>query len=178
MSEIRYEVAPRSKVAIAALTTQLREMFGLNDPKLPVALLLEGYLPAALQNRYTFSVRDHREMGQRHGYVDPSTGELALREDVYDGICMGRGRDRFTACHEVGHFIMHGAGALNRVRDGQKVQIFRCPEWQANEFASALLMPERMVRDCRLISEVVERFGVSFDAADVRVRKLSMTLPP
>lgn len=176
MSDVRFEASPRSRASIEAIANQMRGLFGLNEPYLPVPELLEEYLPIALGDRYTLTVREKSEMGNRHGFVDPTTGELALRLDVYEGVCSGSGRDRFTACHELGHFFMH-RGNLNRARDDRPIITYRDPEWQAEAFASALLMPAKDVAECTSIAEVVTEFGVSLPAAKVRVRKLGLILP-
>ncbi|WP_428480964.1 ImmA/IrrE family metallo-endopeptidase [Pseudomonas mosselii] len=80
----------------------------------------------------------------------------------------GRGRDRFTASHELGHWLMHRNVPIrfHRVEHGQ-LPAYKDSEWQANRFAGALLMPPDKMVTCRSLDEVVERFRVSRDAAEV-----------
>jgi Zn-dependent peptidase ImmA (M78 family) len=63
----------------------------------------------------------------------------------------------------------------------QIVKPYRDPEWQANTFSSALLMPAQMVRllaskEHRLLlpGTMTEEFGVSFQAAEVRLKVLEI----
>ena len=54
-------------------------------------------------------------------------------------------------------------------------------EYKANEFASELLMPEKLVRHCindglRNIGELAERFGVSAAAMKYRILSLGYKL--
>jgi hypothetical protein len=69
--------------------------------------------------------------------------------------------------------LMHG-GTLNRVTGSKLPVAFRDPEWQANTFAGALLMPEPMVRSARSVQEVIVEFGVTDRAARTRLRISSL----
>lgn len=82
-------------------------------------------------------------MGGLHGLTDPKTGDMYIREDVYNGACQGKGRDRFTIGHEFAHLLLHDNLVLGlaRVDKNIKVEIYRDPEWQANVFAGEFLIP-------------------------------------
>jgi len=54
------------------------------------------------------------------------------------------------------------------------VPIYKSPEWQANRFAAALLMPRAHVRVCSSVSEVMKNFVVSGEAAAVRAKAIGM----
>lgn len=170
MTDPRFEAAPMKTAQIEAIATQVRAHLEIDVPWLPVPEILEHYLPLLIDG-YAYDVRDVGEMGNRHGYFDPFEKLLVLRADVYEGLCKGRGRDRFTATHELGHLLLHGAG-LNRLKPGRVLPLYRDPEWQADAFAAAILMPEPMVLECNSIAQVASEFGVSMAAASHRVRKL------
>lgn len=170
-----FQAPPLSRDYLERTTWALRQALALTDPFLPVAELLE-YGLERIAPRFTWYVAERREMGSLHGAVDPVARTLALREDVYDGMIANLGRDRFTTCHEIGHAVLHRQ-TLNRVRQGTVVKTYCDPEWQANAFASALLMPQHMVAVTGSIREIMEEFGVSEDAARVRVRVLKLHLP-
>lgn len=160
---------------IEAVTRNIRSMFEIEEAYLPVTEILEHFLPELLGSKYSFTVQSERIMGNRHGYVDPITGELSLRGDVYDGLCDGNGRDRFTACHEMGHYFLHRS-TLNRAPAVKSIPIYRDPEWQANSFAAAILMPRELILECTSGTTVfiAAEFGVSLEAAKLRVRKLGL----
>lgn len=174
MTDRSYIAPPLSRLKIESATMAIRRLLGLTDPFLNVAELLE-YGLERLAPGYTFDVRDIDEMGGRHGSVDVVERSLQLRLDVYEGILAHRGRDRFTGCHELGHTVFHGT--LNRVRAGPADKTYCDPEWQANTFASCLLMPAHMVQVASSVREIVSEFGVSEDAARVRLKVLGLQLP-
>lgn len=129
--------------------------------------------------------------------------QVRLRSDVWQLAEAGNPRARFSAAHELGHAILHheklveGAGARlfrdgsiipsQALRPGQK--IYQSPEWQANSWASALLMPsEAVTARIRKLgdwddedAEIATAFGVSISAARVRLanlQKLAARKPP
>lgn len=96
-------------------------------------------------------------------------------------------RKRFTAAHELAHYILHkGNDPLYAHRDaGQRDH----REVEADIFASNILMPEFLVREAllclredqwgtldadRKISYIADEFAVSRDAAYVRMNKLRL----
>lgn len=90
-------------------------------------------------------------------------------------------RQRYTIAHELGHFCLHRH--FKHVfedkiffRGGKSSKV----EWQANDFASAILMPEREFRntveeDTRKIDEVAKKFRVSTLALRIRAKNLGMS---
>jgi antitoxin HicB len=119
---------------------------------------------------------------------------LRLRDDVQRRAIGGDGRCRFTIAHEIAHLILHGDDLV--VHQGRAfrdivtpmeklpayVPIFQSPEWQANAWAAAFLMPLPAVRNYlqRLAKEGQEftrggfatNFQVSHQAAAIRLEKL------
>ena len=91
---------------------------------------------------FYIDIRDKESMGEDEGRVIGGTKGLALREDVYEGGWNRNGRDRFTACHELGHFLMHRTVTMARTREDTD-KIFCDAEWQADTFAGTLLMSPR-----------------------------------
>lgn len=90
-------------------------------------------------------------------------------------------RQRYTIAHELGHFCLH-----RHLKQIFKDQIFfrgtesSPEEWQANEFASAILMPEdkfrKMVKEgVTDIEELARKFEVSTLALRIRAKNLGMT---
>ncbi|KAB7782195.1 ImmA/IrrE family metallo-endopeptidase [Methylorubrum populi] len=175
MSDVVYMAPPMSRANIEAGTMAIRQLLGLTDPFLDVARLLEFGLKGIAPG-FEFQVLDREVMGSRHGQMDPAERTVALRLDVYEGLIAHRGRDRFTACHEIGHAVLHGS-RLNRLGPGMRPPAaYRDPEWQANTFAGALLMPAHMMVVCGSIEDAVEEFGVTEDAARVRARILKLEI--
>ncbi len=174
MSDIVYEAPPRSGENIEGLADAVRRGFGLLDtPYFPVVPFVELGIQH-LVDGIEFDVVDGAEMGPRLGAVNPLTGSFMIREDVYDAAVAGQPRHRFTVAHEAGHAMMH-IRTLNRLpSSGGKVPPFRDPEWQANRFAAALLMPRHLVKICTSVREIMEKFGVSRECAEMRIRTLKL----
>jgi antitoxin HicB len=119
---------------------------------------------------------------------------VRLRADVWEGAQAGNARFRFTVAHEIGHVVLHRSDLIQHrgcaFRDiltaterlPPEVPIFCSPEWQANAWAGAFLMPLAGVRSYlgRLRKEGLEfsptlfalHFQVSSQAASIRLEKL------
>lgn len=90
-------------------------------------------------------------------------------------------RQRYTIAHELGHFCLH-----RHLKTRFEDQIFfrggksSKPEWQANDFASAILMPEdefrKKVRSgVKKVEELAKEFKVSTLALRIRAKNLGMS---
>ena len=92
-----------------------------------------------------------------------------------------KNRQKYTIAHELGHYILH-----RHLKDRFEDEIFfrggepSNEEWQANEFASCILMPEQRFRqfikdDVNEIDELAAKFQVSTIALRIRVKNLGMS---
>jgi Zn-dependent peptidase ImmA (M78 family) len=105
-------------------------------------------------------------------------------------------RQRFTIAHEIGHFLLHRGTKLHfdedfriNYRDATSSDATKSEEIEANGFAAALLMPERiLMRDwLRLepkekeipdaIRTLAKRYRVSQKAMELRLVNLGFTSP-
>ncbi len=160
-------VPARSKDNIAGNAALMRSFLQLEKkPYFPVVDVYE-----ALDLMYEdarFEVREMHEMGEDHGRTYPDKNVIYIREDVYERAYAGEPRDRFTMCHELGHLMMHRGVALSRIDPRQPPKIYRNSEWQADTFASYLMMPKDLVANYSTWISVAADFGVSNEAAFVR----------
>lgn len=92
-------------------------------------------------------------------------------------------RQKFSLAHEIGHVIFHKVDKTPLVEYRRPLLEYADPdqlykETQANVFASALLIPERMARNAwesiRDIDDIAEVFEVSRSAAFVRLNSLGL----
>lgn len=164
-------VPARSKANIAENALVLRKVLGLeHQPRFPVVEVyevLDLIIPGA-----AFEVREERELGDDHGRTYPDRNLILIREDVYIRASKGEPRDRFTMCHELGHLMMHRNVALSRIDPKNPPKIFRNSEWQADTFASHLMMPVHLVSQHKTLSGLINTFGVSQEAAWARRSEL------
>jgi hypothetical protein len=112
--------------------------------------------------------------------------EILASERTYEWLEQGHPRAGYFVVHELGHCVLHTdqlvrlarmpteqQAAFHRGRQGHRA----CDdtEWQANAFASALLMPAQGVAALErqngglTVSMIVERFRVSREAANYRI---------
>ena len=102
---------------------------------------------------------------------------LILRDGTYEGIVKGNPRDIFTLYHEIGHYILKHERELNRGQIG-KHNFYEDSEWQANAFASEILMPvDEIVKMLETQpnvdwTDIYDSFPVSMQAAQYRYDKL------
>lgn len=163
-------VAPRKRAEIEEIAERLIKRFYpdcLTTPQpLPVNDFLEFDLPNAFGVR--IGVSDDFPVGVE-GVTDPHNidgeAELTLPGWVYQRLQAHDPRARFTAIHEGGHGVLHVpqlrsaliSGGAPKLYRREELQLFRNPEWQANVFAGAFLMPTPAVL------AVVKRWGVDPD---------------
>lgn len=140
------------------LAKQARELWGLDDDPLPDLFGL---------------IEDRAGLGIVLEPLEDGLDGLCARADdsaiaVVDSSAI-YGRQRFTAAHELCHFLL-GDGGVLIVDENLFGQGF--PEMRANAFAAYFLMPEtgieRWIReraiDGRVVTELQYTFGVSLDA--------------
>ena len=173
MSGPSCEVPARSEAEIFKLADTVRADLKITADGFPIIEFLELGMPQFFE-RFSFEVGTMAQMGSNHGLTIPSENVIRLREDVYDRCCAGQGRDRFTAAHELGHYLMHRSAPIKFHRAEQgRLPAYLDSEWQANRFAGGLLMPENLMKQCASLDEVVRRFGVSWDAASCQNKVLA-----
>lgn len=119
----------------------------------------------------------------------PMTGTQSGQLSYSDGLWTisinslhNKKRQRFTLAHELGHYILH----KEKNAEFKDTVFFRndvldSMEYNANEFASELLMPEVDVRTyvnkgIRNIGNLADIFGVSAAAMKYRIISLGYTL--
>lgn len=162
MSGQSIEVPYRSRSNISHFAYVVRREMKLPDGEFPIIEFLELAMPR-IDPDFVFGVRSKAEMGGNHGLTIPAERAVYLRADVYGGAVKGNPRDRFTAAHELGHYLLHldvpvkYHKAYGRKRLKHEVD----SESQANLFAAALLIPERRFVKCRSLNEAADKYGVS-----------------
>lgn len=164
-------VPPRSAESIRGVALFVRQMFGMAERKVDVLRLLEVELHKI---NITYEVCDSADMGQDHGLTYPDRGVIQIREDVYLGARGGNPRDRFTICHEVGHLALHPGVSFARAHTEPRIwKPYEDSEWQADTFAAEFMMPiQDVLVCCRDVTDVMDKFGVSHEAAEIRWRTL------
>ena len=119
-------------------------------------------------------------------FQDPETSKF----NIYVNSSHPMTRKRFTAIHELGHYISAKCGSLSQEqlfkRDGFKDYAisyrqegqFTDAEREANEIAARLLMPEesvkKLLKQGLSIEQMAEKFYVSQQAMSIRLDRLGV----
>lgn len=159
-------VPPLSRAKIEAFAANVRSRFGCSEiPWFPIVEVIEFWLSAVVPD-FVFEVWDREAMRGDEGRVVPSYKTLILRGDVYEKACKKDGRARFTAAHELAHFLMHHEVAFARA-SGDHDPIYCDAEWQADTFAGHLMIPRHLCAGGASPEQVSALFGTSVQAATV-----------
>ena len=161
-------VKPLSAKTIRDFTHELRKICKLDDViPFPIVQFIEWML-CDPDNNVTLEIVPISEMNDTYGVTDTNENIIRIREDVYLRAVAGNPRDRFTLCHEVGHFFLHQPERVEFARG--IIPSFRKPEWQANMFAAELMAPYHLVKEM-LPEEIAKKCGMSLQAATIRYKQ-------
>ena len=157
--------AALSRADIRKLTKELRRMCGMqNRLYFPIVQFIEWILGDP-DNDFDYQIVPEHEMKDTYGTTNTASNIMRIREDVYDGAVKGVPRDRFTLCHELGHFFLHQPKFVSYARGS--IPTYCQPEWQANTFAAELMAPYDLVKNMSA-DEIAEECGMSITAASIQ----------
>lgn len=158
---------PLSRVRIRELTTELRKICGLQEQLFfPIVQFIEWILGDP-SNDFDYEIVPVSEMKDTYGTTNTANNVMRIREDVYDGAVKGSARDRFTLCHELGHYLLHQPKFISYARGN--VPVYCQPEWQANTFAGELMAPYHLVKDMSA-DDIADKCGMSHTAANIQYK--------
>ena len=155
-----------SRIKIRELTMILREACGLKDELyFPIVEFIEWILGDPENEDFDFEIVPESEMEDTYGMTNTASNVMRIRQDVYEGAVAGNPRDRFTLCHELGHYLLHRPQYISYARGN--VPTYCQPEWQANTFAAELMAPYHLVKNMT-VEEIVRNCGMSRTAANIQ----------
>ena len=155
---------PLSRKRIVAIADIIRRLIKCETAFFDIIALIEFVIPQ-IDPTFYYEIVSEDSLKGVYAYYDPLKNSIVISASVYERACAGVGRDRFTLAHEVGHYFLHHDGYLY-ARSTQKIPKYRDPEWQANTFASALLIPRELVMFMSA-SEIQNKCKVSYQAAKI-----------
>ncbi|EOD5329024.1 ImmA/IrrE family metallo-endopeptidase [Vibrio parahaemolyticus] len=163
------KVSQRSTQEIRALAHQMRDLLvqsRFNRLHLPIAELLD-HLRDTGQIEF-IPLEDH-ELPNEYALSSPNQMMIKCRESVYHGALAGKPRDKFTLAHELGHILMHQNTnpEFARSQTASFHHFTEDAEWQANTFASELLVDSRNLDGVSSPRDIEVKFGISFEAANI-----------
>lgn len=160
-------VKAMSNTDIERVASDLRTIFGMKANKsVPIGRLVETVLPELLPG-YDFLVLPDEDMPGVAGLTTVGEYTIYLCNTTYVALCDGDPEARHVAAHELGHLVLHSAQSpahAKRVLGDDHVD----PEWQADRFADAWLMPREGVLLCRSARHVAAKYNVTDEVAERR----------
>lgn len=158
---------PMSRNQIIENVRIIKRSLGLeNTLCFPVLRFVEIILPQ-IDSSFGFNVVEYGEMTDKYACYEPKLNVMSVREDVYDCAYKDDPRHRFTLAHEVGHYFLHRDSVILSRSDCNSPVVAYCdPEWQANTFASELLMASHLIVGMD-ISEIQKKCLTSFEASRI-----------
>lgn len=183
-SRATFAAHPRSLLDLEVLAERYLERMYPQNLEVPTRLDVIGMMDK-LEDHFgiIFGVSETELDNGEEGHTDPFKKQILVATHVYEGLKLGDGRARQTACHEVGH-IQHIRQIRKILRDGRPqlarqvnvvVPVYQDPEWQAHRVGSALLMPRTTVPAIYRqggIAAVTDFFQVSISNAQSRIKVL------
>ncbi|MDC7218602.1 MAG: ImmA/IrrE family metallo-endopeptidase [Spirochaetales bacterium] len=174
---IGYKVRRRFPSEIEEIVSNVRQIFGISNGYFPIIKVFEilqdlGKIDLRILPDSSLSSLGETTLA-KHGQLYIAC--IKLKNSVYEGACEGNGFHRFTCCHELGHAIMHlSEMKLERSTSHRENRNWLVDsEWQANQFASKLLMPKSMIFEDHSAKDIVNMFGVSYKAANIRIKDIT-----
>ena len=112
------------------------------------------------------------EMPDAEAQWDAGKGLLRMRESIVGAMQRGEPRARMTIANEIGHFAMRHAAVRSRsttqATTGKRLLEARKEESEARRFAAMFLAPNYLLGSTDTVEDIVDRFGMSFEAAMIR----------
>ena len=171
---ISYISEAMSRKQIREYAFKARKFFGLeNAIYIPVVVIWES-LPVLFPEISCEIVYDEEFSENIHGETDVLNHTVKIKESVYNGACAGSGQHRMTIIHEIAHYLMLCVSGVKLQRNfGQNIiKAYHDPEWQAKCFAGEFMIPYHLVGSMSA-RDVVQKCGVSYDAACYQLTKIS-----
>lgn len=160
---------PLSRYNIRCVAGLFRKFMG-DKYYFDIIKFLEHKLPI-IDPDFTLEIVEDTELVGAYAAACPYEHLIKVRESVYEGAIKGNGRDRFTLCHELGHYIFHKPENVSFLRANREIEAYRNPEWQANTFAGELLVPAQAAIEYS-IEDIVRRCCVSYTVAEIQKRNV------
>lgn len=166
-----HTVPPQSTAKLWDNAELIRQVFSeYEEIAFPIMDVLEFRLQKMFPDFY-LDFGTLEEMGLEEGRVIPGGDSITLRDDVYENAWKGQGRARFTACHELAHFLLHRNVPLSRMRSDGSDPIYCDSEWQADTFAGALMMSRHHLDQFVDEADAAEQCQMTYSAAEVQWSK-------
>jgi len=160
--ELGLKVKPKGTKAIRKVAHQLKDRYFVGEVSVDVVLLLEK-----MQNDdlVEIEILDPEDALFDFAVAFPDIETIHIPTGIYVGAADNNGHFRFTIAHEIGHINLHKGQGI----ESDEHKIYEDSEWQADIFASELLIDSRILNINDSVERVSRCFNVSEAAAASRL---------
>jgi len=149
----------------------LRTELGLQNQSRPDMMAVIQKLSTSFRH-FDYQRIPDSEMPDVEAQCDARKGLLRMRESVVGAIQRGEPRARMALANEIGHFAMRHSGVRTRsttqTTAGRSLLEAKKEEGEATRFAAMFLAPNYLLSSTNKVENIVDRFGLSFEAAMIR----------
>lgn len=114
------------------------------------------------------------ELEDDEAFMNCESHVMLLSSVVFDNLKANEKRAKFTAAHELGHYVLGHSGNTRRSKDKgiyltprQRIQ-----EDEANRFAAFLLVPTELALNCNSSKEIEDKFQVSTKVSEIAFQRV------
>lgn len=165
-----FQCSPINNRQLIKYSKNIRKLFHISDEEsFPIIDVIEEMQdnPAFLDFNYEIIEDDNSFFVDGvQALFSFDSNVLYIKESVFDGACSDEPISRFTLTHELCHFfLMKVTGREPKlVKELNKIEYFKDPEWQANRLAGLILVPFN--KSIELETEVImNKYKVSPECA-------------
>ena len=163
----------KSEHEIAEAATQLRERLGCSSQySIDLIKILEFQMDRLFPGFNLIVVEDGQLPSTVLALARGQPPEIIVRETIYEGALNQEPRARMVLAHEIGHLALGHTGI--RARSPTRSIRSTVAEHEANRFAAFFLAPAHLAKDCKNAAEISARFGISRQAAEIRIQELNL----
>ncbi len=158
-----------------AVRDQLRPRLAALEA-VPLAGLRFDTLIEGLRGQYTVRARGLADLEDTDYAITDFAADRAwiwMHRAAFDELVREVARTRFSAAHELGHVVLHGAEELEGLDDRPEDDHAEELEREANRFAAHLLIPDQALKRLPTAGAdaLARRFGVSSAMAAKRIEE-------
>lgn len=165
---------PISAKEIGIIAENLREEFKIKKGSFfPIYDVITFYMEIGVLTVQVMDNEDPMFEDDIPALYSPYDNFIYIKESILEDYENNEYRANFTLAHEFFHFLQHKV--LNfTFEEVDECKAYFDPEWQANEFAAQLLIPNEYI-DME-VNEIVDKFHVSEICATTRKLKMKRRL--
>ena len=149
----------------------LRREIGLHNHLRPDMMAVIQKLTTSFRH-FDYQQIPDSEMPDAEAQWDAGKGLLRMRESVVGAMQRGEPRARMAIANEIGHFAMRHVGVRTRsaapTTAARPLLEAKKEESEARRFAAMFLAPNYLLGSTDTVEDIVDRFGMSFEAAMIR----------